>query len=241
MARRPVTALALAALCLPSYLAGCGSSGSESSPKRLPKSASPLPPEGDYSYASRGFERLSAVVSSGHRYPRTSAVTVATASCGYSERWEPRPERIAEWRFCTDGRRWRVASLFDYHEFFGQATIQRFACRGPLVPRPPFVRIGFRWVDRCRGAGSRVTVRYVAARKDVLDVGGVKVEAIMIRARARLRGRIDGHNAYDSWLSRSKGVLIRRTVRSDTKIDTPFGKVADRERYSLALRSLAPR
>jgi hypothetical protein len=168
-------------------------------------------------------------------------VTVEDTGCGYSERWEPRPERVTEWRFCTDGSRWRLASLYDYHEFFGQAVVQRFACRGPFVPRPPLVKIGFRWTDRCRGAGSRVTVRYVAAREQVLRVAGAKVRTVLIRARARLRGRIDGRNAYDSWLSRSKGLLVRRTVKSDTAIGSPLGKLADSERYRLALRSPTPR
>ena len=168
-------------------------------------------------------------------------VTVAAARCGYSERWEPRPERVTEWRFCTQGRRWRLAALFDYHEFFGQAVTQRFTCQGRLVPRPTVVRVGFRWTDRCRGAGSRVTVRYVAEREQVLRVGGAAMRTVLIRARARLRGRIDGLNAYDSWLSRTDGLLVRRRVRSATSIDTPFGKVGDRERYSLELRSLKPR
>ena len=165
---------------------------------------------------------------------------VEATPCGYTETWRPRPERFSEWRFCTVGRRWRLASLLDYHEFFGQATIQRFKCRGPFVPRPPTVRIGSRWTDRCRGAGSRVTVSYVAVRKQALRVAGKRVEAVLIRARAELRGRIDGLNVYDSWLSRAKGLLIRRQVRSDTTIDTPFGKARDRERYSLKLLSLTP-
>jgi hypothetical protein len=249
MARRSVTALALAALCLTGglsgflsgFLAGCGGAGSKSKPKRPPESASPLQAQGDYSYATRGFERLSAVITSGHRYPRSSTVTVERGGCGFSERWQPRPERVTEWRFCSDGRRWRLASLFDYHEFFGQAVTQRFSCRGPLVPRPPFVRIGFRWTDRCRGAGSRVTVRYVAEREQVLRVGGERVKTVLIRARARLRGRIDGLNAYDSWLSRSKGLLIRRIVKSDTAIASLLGKLGDRERYTIELRSLTPR
>jgi hypothetical protein len=229
------TALALVALAL----AGCGESDSEPSHPTGPSSS--LQPPGDYSYSTTGYERLGAVVSSRHAYPRRSTVTVAREGCGFSERWEPRPERVSESRFCVDGRRWRVASLVDYHEFFGQSTLQRFRCRGPFVPRAPTLRIGRRWTDRCRGAGSRVAVRNRAVREQVLEVGGRQVKTVLVRTRARLRGRIDGLNAYDSWLSRDDGLLVRRVVRSDTTIDSPFGAVRDRERYRIELRSTTPR
>jgi hypothetical protein len=233
-----VKVAALAALTLSALGAGCG--GSSGGKGGEPAGDGTAQPEGVYSYATTGFERLSAAVASRHDYPHTSTVTVSPEGCGFSERWEPRPERSAEWRFCVDGTRWRLAVLLDYHEFFGQPVMQRFACRGPFVPRGPTVPIGFRWTDRCRGAGSRVTVRYRAVREQVQDVAGRPVKTVLVRARAVLRGRIDGVNRLDSWLSRENGLLVRRRVRSDTSIDSPFGKVKDRERYQLALRSTAP-
>jgi hypothetical protein len=233
--RRSLAALAAVAV----WVSACG--GSE------PQKPSPQPPEdatleapGTYSYTTRGFERLKAVFSSSHRYPRSSTVTIAREGCGFTERWEPRPERTSEWRFCVAGRRWRLAVLLDDHEFFGQLVRQRFICRGPFVPRPTVVAVGFRWTDRCRGAGSRVTVRYTVVRKQTLRVGGKRVRTVLVRARAQLHGRIDGLNLYESWLSRADGLLVQRDVTSDTAIDTPFGKVTDRERYSLRLRSLSP-
>ena len=54
-------------------------------------------------------------------------------------------------------------------------------------------------------------------------------------------GRIDGVNVIDSWLSRANGLLVRRDVTSATSLSSPFGKLRDRERYSLKLRSLTPR
>src|ERR671937_479719 len=218
--RRSLAALAAVAV----WVSACGGSA-EKKPERLPARASPLQQQGRYPYATNGFERLSAVISSRHRYPSRSTVEVQVEPCGYTETWRPRPERFSEWRFCTDGRRWRLASLVDYHEFFGQATIQRFKCQGPFVPRPRTVRIGFRWTDRCSGAGSRVTVRYAALRRQTLPVAGKRIQTVLIRAHATLRGRIDGLNVYDSWLSRKQGLLIRRRLTSDTAIDTHFGRV----------------
>jgi hypothetical protein len=234
---RRLAALAAAAL----WLTACGGSGGARPSSEQAPVVATAQPEGDYTYETAGFERLSAVIASQHDYPSVSTVTVTQEGCGFTEHWEPRPERSSEWRFCVDGPRWRLALLLDYHEFFGQPVTQRFACRGPSIPRPPTVRVGFRWTDRCRGAGSRVTVRYEAVSEQPIAVGGKAVKTVFIRARAKLRGRIDGVNRLDSWLSRENGLLVRRRVKSDTSIDTPFGKVTDRERYVLRLRSLSPR
>ena len=230
-----VGVLAAAALSLAAFGWACG--GSDSPP---PSGDGTRQPEGVYSYVTGGFERLSAAIASQHDYPRSSTVTVSPEDCGFAERWEPRPERSSEWRFCVDGARWRLALLLDYHEFFGQPVMQRFACRGPLVPRGPTVPLGFRWTDRCRGAGSRVTVRYRAVKEQVQEVSGRPVKTVLVRARAVLRGRIDGVNRLDSWLSRENGLLVRRRVKSDTSIDSPFGKVRDQERYVLRLSSMSP-
>jgi hypothetical protein len=220
--------LLAAAVAAALAVAGCSDSGDQDSPA------------GEYAYATGGFERLSAVFSSTHRYPRDSTVVVARNGCGFTERWAPRAERSSESRFCVKANRWRLAALVDYHEFFGQAVTQRFACKGPFVPRPPAVQAGFNWTDRCRGAGSRVTVRYEAVKEQALEVAGRPVRTILIRARARLRGRIAGVNRIDSWLSRRNGLLIRRRVRSETTVDSPFGEISNRERYSLRLKSPTP-
>lgn len=233
--RRSLAALAAVAV----WVSACGGSEPEKPPR--PRSGSEtLQAPGTYSYATRGYERLKAIVASRHNYPRTSTVTITHEGCGFRERWQPRLERSSEWRFCVQGQRWRLALLLDDHEFFGQLVRQQFACRGPFVPRPTVVPVGFRWTDRCRGAGSRVTVVYRAGQEQSLRVGDKRVETVLVHARARLRGRIDGLNRYESWLSRAKGLLVRRDVSSNTAIDTPFGKVTDRERYSLQLRSLSP-
>jgi hypothetical protein len=224
-------------------LAACGGSDTKPTPggSSQPGDGRTAQPVGVYSYETVGYERLSAVFSSRHDYPRLSTVTVSRTGCGIGERWVPRPERSSESRFCLNGTRWRLEALADYHEFFGQAVTQRFACSGPFVPRPPTVPPGFRWTDRCRGAGSRVTVRYEAVGERPVAVGGRSVKTIFVRARAVLRGRINGVNRLDSWLSRKNGLLVRRSVQSDTAIDSPFGRVRDRERYVLKLRSLSPR
>src|SRR4051794_22895901 len=132
---RMLCALVAAAL----WLAACGGSGGgapTSTNPASPHSQASMQPAGVYTYDTRGFERLSAVFSSRHGYPKRSAVSVTHDRCGFRERWQPRPERWAEWRYCIDGDRWRLVTQLDYHEFFGQAVRQQFTCSGRFVPRP---------------------------------------------------------------------------------------------------------
>jgi hypothetical protein len=240
MMRAMTLRLLVAAAAATLSLAACTGSNEPAPRRSRPPAGAAAQPVGVYSYETKGFERLSAVFSSAHRYPRLSTVAVARSACGFNERWVPRAERSSESRFCLKPNRWRLDALVDYHEFFGQAVRQQFACKGPFVPRPPVVRTGFRWTDRCRGAGSRVTVHYEAVREQPLEVAGRPVTTIFIRARAELRGRINGINRIDSWLSRRNGLLVRRNVRSNTAVDSPFGRIRDRERYVLKLKSLSP-
>jgi hypothetical protein len=236
MKARSLAVLVAAALSL----AGCGGGSDGGRAVRKPTVDRTVQGAGTYRYDTRGFERLSAIISSRHAYPHRSTITVSREGCGLSERWDVRPERWVESRFCLANDKWRLASFVDYHEFFGQPVLQRFTCRGPFVRRAPSVAKGFAWTDRCRGAGSRVTVRYEVVRRQSIAVAGRKVPTVLIRARARLRGQLDGFNTIYSWLSRRNGLLVRRSVQSRTALGTPFGKVSDRERYSLRLRSPAP-
>src|SRR2546430_10542634 len=144
MSLRVLAVLAMLAAGMFSLVA-CGSSDTKSALHRTAPQAGPATqPLGIYAYDTKGFERLSAVFSSSHRYPGRSTVEVTRTRCGFSERWVPRAERSSESRFCLRPRRWRLDALVDYHEFFGQAVRQRFACRGPYVPRPQEVKVGFR-------------------------------------------------------------------------------------------------
>src|SRR4051794_9863124 len=98
------------------WLAACGGSGGGATSAAPPAADSSLQPRGTYTSATRGFEQLSAVFASRHDYPRSSTVGVTRSGCGFRERWQPRPERWAEWRYCVSGKRWRVQTQLDYHE-----------------------------------------------------------------------------------------------------------------------------
>ena len=65
---------------------------------------------------------------------------------------------------------------------------------------------------------------------------GRRVAAVRLRTRARFGGVIRGTSTIDSWLSRSDGLVLRRAVRSASRVESPIGTVGARERYEIQLR-----
>jgi hypothetical protein len=218
-------------------LGACGGS-SKTHSERSPNATVQKP--GVYGYTTQGADRVQAIVSGRHAYPSVTSVSVAKQGCDLIERWDALPERWSEFTSCVVGSRWRLLSLVDFHEFFGESLEQRYDCRGRFVPRPAIIPTGFRWTDNCRAPGSRATLAGTALGTKQQDVAGKRVATVLIRLRARLRGRVRGTYVIDSWLLRTNGLLVRREVRSDTAVASSVGTVKGKERYSLRLRSLTP-
>ena len=216
-------------------LAACG--GDEPSPANQ----APVQEPGVYSYATAGSERIGGPLPGRLRYGPASTVTVDLSGCDLTERWDALPERWAEWRYCITGDTWQLRSVTDHHEFFGQIEENSYRCSGRRVPRPAQIKEGFRWTDRCRAPKVSVVARSEVISIAPLTAAGAEVEAVRLRIRAAFSGRVTGAYVMDSWLRRTDGLLLRRTLDSQTQVRSPVGTVPARERYSLKIRSLQPR
>ena len=230
---RPVLVAALLMLAL----TGCGDdSGGET-----PATPEGVQPEGVYEYATTGSERIGGPLPGSHRFRPTSTVAVDISGCDLTERWDALPERWAEWRYCLTGDTWRLDSVTDHHEFFGQIEEYSYRCSGRRVPRPARIRQGFTWTDRCRTSGHSAVARGEVMSIGPLPAAGQSVEAVRLRVRTAFSGRVTGGYVMDSWLRRTDGLLLRRTFDSETRVRSTVGTVPARERYSLRIRSLSPR
>jgi hypothetical protein len=219
-------------------LVGCGNdSGDASAPARPGE----VQPAGVYEYSTGGFERIGGPLPASNRYRPTSTVKVGISGCELTERWDARPGRWAEWRYCITGDTWRLQSVTDHHEFFGQSEEYDYSCSGRRVSRPALIEEGFRWTDRCRAPRVAVVARGEVVSIAPIAAAGQRVDAVRLRVRAAFSGRVTGGYVMDSWLRRADGLLLRRTFESETRVRSPVGIVPDRERYSLRIRSLTPR
>jgi hypothetical protein len=231
-----VAAAACAAAGL--LLVACGGDANEVAEPAKP--AAVVQPTGVYRYATEGFERIGGPLPGRLSYPATTTIAVDSFGCTLEERWEARPERYAEWRYCVTGETWRLRSVTDYHEFFGNAQRRAYRCSGRAVPRPARIPEGFRWTDRCRARRTIAVARGEVVGVEPVRVGAAAVPSVHLRVRTRLRGDVRGRYTMDSWLRRSDGLLLRRTFSSDSRVDAIIGSVPAHEEYRLRLRSVTP-
>ena len=239
MAPPRLRSAALAACAL--LLAPLSACGDEDPVKKAPPPAEAVQPEGVYAYATEGFERIGGPLPGRLAYPVTTTIAVERSGCILTERWEARPERYAEWRYCVTGTTWRLRSVTDYHEFFGNAQRRAYRCSGRPVPRPSRIRDGFRWTDRCRARSTTAVARGEVLGSARVRVGGTPVAAVHLRVRTRLGGDVRGAYTMDSWLRRADGLLLRRSFSGDSRVDAIIGAVPAHEEYELRLRSVTPR
>ncbi len=235
---RATVVASITAFLVSLVLGACGAdTGGDTAPPRSARVQQP----GVYEYATEGFERIGGPLPGRHDYSSTSAIAVGRSGCDLTERWDARPERWAEWRYCVTGDTWQLRSVTDHHEFFGQVEETAYRCSGRRVPRPARIKQGFRWTDRCRARRVTVVARGVVVSIAPLAVAGAQVETVRLRIRAAFSGRVTGAYAMDSWLRRADGLLLRRTFDSETRVRSAVGIVPARERYTIRINSLQPR
>jgi hypothetical protein len=218
-------------------MTSCG--GDKSSAGKDPAAAAvapgALPPLGRHFYDTRGYERVHAVLTSRLSYPRRSTVTYRRAGCGFSERWAAGTRRSTTSQYCLEGGGRRLRGLVDAHGYAGQPFELRYTCTGPVVPPPRRLRPGSAWTDRCRALDASVLAPQRVVGIERIANGGRRVETAHLRVQAVFRGVIRGASTIDSWVRRRDGLLVRRVVRSDSRVRSPIGTVGARERYEIAL------
>ena len=200
----------------------------------------PVPP-GVYVYRTTGFESISALGGTTHRYPRRSTITVTKASCGMTLRWDVLTTRSNTWTVCDTGERLlRLDRWSEHHVFFGQDDETVWSCSGsPWLTDPS--RVGTRASQLCDGGSATLAGTVDVLGVTPLDVGGVTVETIHLRLTATEDGDARGPLVEDRWLERETGLPVRIRDRVRTDNDSPIGDVVFRERYELWLVSLEPR
>ena len=194
-----------------------------------------VPDPGVYVYDTRGSERLEALLSTEHRYPAQTPITVSRGGCGIVMRWTPFEERQTEWELCPGRRGWGLASVYETHEFFGQRDERRYICTDGVAFEP---RGSWRYGCGFDDTHDEYRGRFVA--RETLRVAGRPVQTIHVRDRDLLSGHEEGTGSSETWYRASDGLIVRRIVESSDRSPAPGGTATYIERYELMLRSLRP-
>jgi hypothetical protein len=156
------------------------------------------------------------------------------------ERWQVLAERWTEAEFCVPPKGSGLREISEFHEFFGRERKNGYGCRGRAPSRRRLRTPGTRWVSICssKSGVARSRTRVVGVEK--LTVAGRRFDAVHTASDVVLEGKVTGTTTREDWRRRSDGLLLRRTVFTDARMDgTPDADYE--EQYSIALVSTQPR
>lgn len=205
-----------------------------------PAFAPPAP--GVYSYATSGSERID-LAGASHTYPEeTYAIVRRGDGCRWSVEHRVIEEHVDLREMCTTAD--DVSLLVDERHvtFFGQTDGVRYVCDPPASfgMRSPE---GSRAEGTCVGDDGDTEVAYVGQvlGTEVIDVGGVDVEAVRVHIDFTMTGTVRGTATADRWLHPETGLDLRLDRTTDTRARSAWGDIRYQEQASFRLLSLTPR
>ena len=206
-----------------------------------PAAAAPAEPEqGVYVQSTEGGEETDALGGARHDYPPETAFTVSATDCGLTFRWQPLEERWDEWELCRTPAGFEARRFSTFHSFFRRSQQQDFACTGAVLV-PSDRTVGRSWSWSCANDAGSATSQSTIVGVEPVDVGGAVVDAVHVRFANTFEGANSGTGTIDWWLHPSTGLPVRMAAELDTDSDSPFGRVAYRERFTSTVTSLSPR
>ncbi len=198
-----------------------------------------LPPAGVYTYVTEGYDAVDVLGGARHEYPAVTTLTITPEGCGVRLRWDVAVERWDTWDWCLEGGGIRLVASTAYHEFFGVAGRNDYACDGD--PRPLDAPVGAAWTLVCRqGDTDTSTMHGRVLERGAVDVDGVAVPALRIRHEVVVEGASTGTQTIEGWYRRSDGLPLQEEVTVDTRSRTAVGVATFAERSSIELASLTP-
>ena len=200
----------------------------------------PTPRPGVYSYDTSGTEHVDVLGGQSHTYPAVSYITFAASACGDDVRWTPLQQRWDEYDYCAAGRALLLRRYTAYHNFFGQSDTKVYICPAGAYIRPPVDRVGADYHSHCTGNGLAEDTILHTVGVEILDVGGVAVPALHVRADQIATGAVTGRRVIDAWWSLADNLLVRFVSSADARGSTAFGDTHYQEHVTLGLRSLTP-
>lgn len=194
------------------------------------------PALGVYRYGTRGSESVdSPVLGTTHDYNGVSTVVLSPGRCAERERWQVLDGRWTEAELCPSHGK-TTGTVTEFHEFFGVSKTDSFRCRGDGAS----ARSGARFASSCRSEDSSISTTSRVRRDEKIQVGGVVYDSVLVDSRSRLAGATSGTAERREWRRRSDGLLLRRSVQSDTDLSTAGGAHYS-EHYTIKLLSVDPK
>jgi len=201
----------------------------------------PSPEDGVYVFDTQGSEHTDAFSGQTHEYPSQTTITISTAGCGQTARWQPLSERWDESEVCKTDRGVALHRFTMYHEFFHRSAREDFMCGNDAIVMPWKQTPGDHWTFHCRSSHSALDMKVSLVGFENVPVGGHSLRAVHLRYDGDVSGGDQGTEIQDRWISTDTGMFLRITSSADVMTSTSFGRFHYTEHYRIDLTSTSPR
>lgn len=208
----------------------------EQAPASPPAGAGP--PPGVYRYATTGGERIDFLLGEEHAYPAETTVTVLTAACGHSERWDALDERWDGRVLCRTAGGLTLPEYRETHRFAGTTHRRHYVCDPGALTEPADLAAGATWTFGCTSDDTTERWRGTLVGRETLVVDGAPVETTHVAFTTVVDGHTAGTAEKEYW-RRADGLLVRARI-ADRSVTDELVDVGYDERYEIALASLDP-
>jgi hypothetical protein len=196
---------------------------------------------GVYVYATKGFEKIDALIGARHDYPSETVIAVEAGPCGLRLRWMALHQRSTDFSLCPGRERWTIERYDEVHAFFGRTERTSYRCDAGSIWWPVTAKAGTAWTRTCSTENTTEAARGTLVGIERLEIGGEHVGAVHLRLTTTLTGRTRGTGLFEIWLAQPSGLPVRLRIENDNRTSSAIGDVRYREQADLALVSLEPR
>ncbi|HZI44485.1 MAG TPA: hypothetical protein VFD53_04635 [Ilumatobacter sp.] len=195
---------------------------------------------GVYRYATRGQEHVDALDGTTHPYPPETTITVVTAGCGVSLRWDALRERWDEWQLCaTPAGVVLGIDGIQYHEFFGQPDNQAVACDTPVMLIAAASDEQTPAQQACMLAEDPWLPLWTTLDRSPRTIDGQLVDVQHVQMQIEDDDEYWEHTTID-WYLAPDGLPVEVVATKSSLSPSPIGPIQYDEQYHLELESLTP-
>jgi hypothetical protein len=210
-------------------------------PPVVPSGPAPFtpPPEGVYTYAATGGERIS-VGGASHSYPAQVFAVLTHTACGFRLQLRVIEEHIDTIDHCIDGTRLAFKSSHQRMTFLGNTAEGSFGCDPPIVLIDRAVAPGARQRATCAAGSIVVSSTAEHTADSPVSIDGATVTGSRATWRWEASGETSGSGAF-TWVFDEHGMPLSLERTGTTTSPSVLGRATHEETARFVLQSRVPK
>ena len=210
------------------------------------------PAQGIYSYRGSGTEAISVPPKSQTEGPELPGTVLDRPGDCFEFRLDYSDAHWQSWTYCARNGNLVTSSKAGFYRWdfvvFKVEDTSTYTCRPGTWTVPADVVVGTRSSVDCTGSNDHLSTGPVhmigtstVLATSTLDVGAVRMPAVLIGENVRFSGGQQGSNRADTWFSVATGLPLRGTWSTVVSTPSPVGVSTLRAHGQFILNSAVPR